>query len=223
MVTHEDLFASNVPEAARLDNAGVALPVTKQEQEQDEEAISFHQPRKRMSLIPPSNKCPTRVFNHFEKHTDVKIRKKKNKCNVLPEMSVIATEGWRLLHLKTQMDDISTVQRETKSKLCEYKDYFSNVSLEIEDKGSGARANNESIADLLQNINHCFRFLWEKNVAKMAKISDVHFAHKNRNFFFSKISDFGLLRLIKGLKKHNYQVWNLYHVWFSQKMYLKSF
>ena len=182
VVTHEDLFASNVPEAARLDNAGVALPVTKQEQEQDEEAISFHQPRKRMSLIPPSNKCPTRVFNHFEKHTDVKIRKKKNKCNVLPEMSVIATEGWRLLHLKTQMDDISTVQRETKSKLCEYKDYFSNVSLEIEDKGSGARANNESIADLLQNINHCCQSNVTQLKQNMSAIDKIMNSHKPKIF-----------------------------------------
>lgn len=182
VVAHEDVFASNVPEpstAAKIENTGAPVPVTKQEEEQiqEEETISFYPPRKRMSLLPPSSKCPARVLNHFEKHTDIKVKKKKNKCNVVPEMSIIATEGWRLMHLKSQMEDISTVQRETKSKLCEYKDYFSNISLEIEDKGSGARANNESIADLLQNINHCCQSnvtQLKQNISAIDKIMNSH-------------------------------------------------
>ncbi|KAL5260606.1 hypothetical protein ACHWQZ_G010679 [Mnemiopsis leidyi] len=161
VVAHEDVFASNVPQSARMENIGtsasyVTQPATANQEQVDEEyMMSFYPPRKRMTLLPPSSKCPTRLFNHFERHSDIKVRKKKNICEPIPSISEIASQGWQLLHLKAQLEDISSVQRDTKTKLCEYKDYFCNISLEIEDKGSGARAGNDSISDLLQNISHC--------------------------------------------------------------------
>ncbi|XP_063679243.1 uncharacterized protein LOC134814872 isoform X2 [Bolinopsis microptera] len=160
VVAHEDVFASNVPQSSRMEGVGastsyVAQPTTVVQEQTDEDYMSLFPPRKRMSLLPPSSKCPSRLFNHFERHSDIKVKKKKNLCEPIPTIAEIASQGWQLLHLKAQLEDISQVQRDTKSKLCEYKDYFCNISLEIEDKGSGARAGNDSISDLLQNISHC--------------------------------------------------------------------
>ena len=158
VVAHEDVFASNVPQSARMENVGASVsyvppPPAVPHEPVDEEYL--YPPRKRLTLLPPSSKCPSRFFNHFERHSDIKVRKKKNSCESIPTISDIASQGWQLLHLKAQLEDISAVQRDTKTKLCEYKDYFCNISLEIEDKGSGARAGNDSISDLLQNITHC--------------------------------------------------------------------
>lgn len=203
VVAHEDVFASNVPQSSKMENAAasssyVPQPIPVNQDAQQDDFISFYPPRKRMSLLPPSSKCPSRVFNHFERHSDIKVRKKKNMSEPVPSVAEIASQGWQLLHLKAQLEDISSVQRDTKTKLCEYKDYFCNISLEIEDKGSGARAGNDSISDLLQNISHCCQSNVTQLKQTMTAIDKLLNTHKPKILDLAK--EFKEKNKIKGKK-----------------------
>ena len=179
VVAHEDVFASNVPHTQSLGaSAGPgcvgAVPQPGIKQEDGEDTMSFYPPRKRMSLLTPSSGCPGRLNNHFQRHSDIKVRKRRSR-EPIPDISTIASHGWRLLHLKSQLDSASTVQKETKSKLCEYKDYFSNISLELEDKG-----NCESVADLLQTINHACQSNVTQLKSAMTSLDKLMNGHKPR-------------------------------------------
>lgn len=164
IVAHEDVFASNVPQPSHPEHSGAPAGflvhpcVIKQEEDMgDEYAYTYLPQRKRMSLIPPAYKSVSRpAANHFERYTDIKVRKKRNLNEPIPEPSELAAQGWQLLHLKSQLDAVSLSQKETKSKICEYSNFFGKLSHDMEDRGSGAKAGNtETVSDLLQIISHC--------------------------------------------------------------------
>jgi len=152
VVVNEDVFASNVPQDNKSDQLQWQNSHIKCEPKNDVQSNQIHYfERKRMSIL-SGYKCNNRaVYNHFERHTDIRVKKKKKKCgSELVPASTINSQGWRLMHIVSQLDDILSIQKDTKAKLCEYKDYFSNLSINNHDND-----NEESVADILQNNNHC--------------------------------------------------------------------
>eukprot|EP00116_Pleurobrachia_bachei_P003511 sb/3463773/ len=189
VIAHEDSYASNVPE--------VIVPVggIKQQQHpvvQQEDTISFYTPCRRMSLLPASAKIPRGDINHFERYRDVKVRKKRKFNEPVPEASYIASQGWRLIHLKSQLEELTGTQRENKAKICEFRDYF--CSLEIEEKkiGGGGGSSSDSIGELVTKITHCCHNNGSQMKQVMGALDKLVNSHKPR-----------VLELVRELKDRN--------------------
>lgn len=153
VVVNEDVFASNVPQDNKGDQWQNSHLKCEPKTEAQSSQVHYFE-RKRMTLLPgyKCNNLP--VNNHFERHSDIRVKKKK-KCTTTSDLvpadaSRINSQGWRLMYIVSQLDDILSIQKDTKAKLCEYKDYFSNLSIDNRDN-----ENEESVADILQNNNHC--------------------------------------------------------------------
>lgn len=184
VVVNEDVFASNVPQDAG--NKGEWH--IKCEPKSETGQIHYFE-RKRMSIL-GGYKCNNRaVNNHFERHTDIRVKKKKKKCSseLLPtDPSTIDSQGWRLMHMVSQLDDILSIQKDTKAKLCEYKDYFSNLSIDNDNDGE------ESVADILQNNNHCCQSNITQTKQVITSVDRLLNDHKPRILELVKDSKHGL-------------------------------
>lgn len=185
VVVNEDVFASNVPQDASNKGEWQNSHI-KCEPKSDTQSNQIHYfERKRMSLL-GGYKC-NNVNNHFERHTDIRVKKKKKCKSDLPaDPSTIDSQGWRLMHMVSQLDDILSIQKDTKAKLCEYKDYFSNLSMESDNDGE------ESVADILQNNNHCCQSNITQTKQVIASVDRLLNDHKPRILELVKDSKHGL-------------------------------
>ena len=178
VIVNEDMFPIHMQSETKLSapysNITKIWPTTQAIKQMPEvkEDVSFP-PRKRMSLLkahPPT----VRTVTHFESYSDVKPKKKKTSIT-FPDTKSVMASGWRLYHLKSQLDEVSFIQKETKNKICEYKDFFGSVS-DVEDKCSA----NETLSDIIQAINqHCQTNL-TLNKQILASIDKLISGHKAR-------------------------------------------